>query len=163
MRSARRLVLVAMVSGVFVLQAGPAGAEKGGAAPKKGPGAVKRGAARAKETFQRRFGVRAELRTLKFGVGLKLKQGELVAPTAALKDPALIGQSHTYNFRERMTVNGLQGKVNRAWRKEGKRQLGRGVPEVFNQPQGGMPAPAAQAEPEAPPVDEKPVSTGQYL
>ncbi len=152
MVAVRRLVLVAMVSSVFVLQAGAAGAAS---AKKKAPNRVQRAgamvkrAASATRKFVRdRVGVAPGVRQVNFAARLKLQQGDVAGATVIMKNPGIPASGGSLNFRERASLKRTQGKINRAWKKEVLRQLGPGVPESFNRP---------------PPPPSEPAHTGQYL
>ncbi|HUS67025.1 MAG TPA: hypothetical protein VMZ28_20955, partial [Kofleriaceae bacterium] len=79
---------------------------------------------------------------------LKLLQGDVAGATTIMKHPGIAASGGTFNFRERRAVTKTQKKINKAWKKEKLRELGPGVPEIFNRP--------------APVKDDRPMP-GQYL
>ncbi|HUS64678.1 MAG TPA: hypothetical protein VMZ28_09065 [Kofleriaceae bacterium] len=137
-----------MVSSVLVFQAGAASAEKGPSRVQRTGAALKRAGAAAKKFVRDRVGLHPNVRQVTFGAKLKLLQGDVAGATTIMKHPGIVASGGTFNFRERRAVTKTQKKINKAWKKEKLRELGPGVPEIFNRP--------------APVADERPMP-GQYL
>jgi hypothetical protein len=149
MRSVRRVVVIVFFSGLMALQASAASAEKAPSRVQKAGAALKRAGSAARQFVRNRVGVHPNIRALKFGANLKLRQGDVHGATVMLKSPAIIASGGSFNFRERRAINGTQKKINKAWKQQKLRELGPGVPDAYNQP---PPAPKPE-----------PAHTGQYL
>lgn len=137
-----------MVSSVLVFQAGAASAEKAPSRAQRTGAALKRVGAAAKKFVRDRVGLHPIVRGVTFGARLKLLQGDTAGATVIMKSPGIIASGGSLNFRERRALTRTQKKINKAWKKEKLRELGPGVPEIFNRP---------------PPVEDDRPMPGQYL